>query len=121
MRSIMRKSVMLAGAFLLFAGATANAAASNLMEVKVPFSFVVNGQSFPAGQYMVERDDMGSPVLLIRGEKRNHAAAFVSTLPAVGQDPAGTVPALTFTRYENQYRLSGIWESGSEGWSVIAR
>src|SRR5438132_552135 len=118
MRSIMTKSAVLAGAFLLVGGAAANAAASNVVEVKVPFSFVVNGQSFPAGQYMVEREDMSSPVLLIRGEKGNHTATFVSTMAADGQDPAGTAPALVFTRAENQYRLSGVWESGSEGWSI---
>ena len=51
MRSILRNSVILAGVFLLFAGANASAALVNVLEVKVPFSFVVNGQSFPAGRY----------------------------------------------------------------------
>ena len=121
MRSIITKSVVLAGAFLLGAGAAANAAASNIVEVKIPFAFVVNGQSFPAGQYMVEREEMSSPVLLIRGEKGNHRATFVSAMAAGGQDPAGDVPALVFTHYENQYRLSTVWESDSEGWSVNGR
>jgi hypothetical protein len=121
MRSTLRKSVILAGVFLLFAGANANAALVNVLEVKVPFSFVVNGRSFPAGRYTVQRDDLTSSVLLIRGEAGNHAATFVSTLPAGGQDPAGKVPIVTFRRYENQYRLSSVWESGSLGWSVIGR
>jgi hypothetical protein len=121
MRSIMRKSVVLAGACLLVAGAATNAAASSVLEVKVPFSFVVNGRTFPAGQYMVERDDMSSSVLLIRGEKGNHNFTFVSSVPAGGQDPAGSVPALLFKRDENHYRLSSVWESGSEGWNLIGR
>lgn len=118
MKSIVRKSVMLAGACLLFAGANANASEGYAFEVKVPFPFVVTGQTFPAGQYMVEEQAEGS-VLLLRGEKGNHAATFVMTTPASRQDPAGTKPALTFTRSENQYRLSSVWESGSQGWSVI--
>ena len=89
MRSIVKKSVMLAGAFLLFAGANANAAEGS--------------------------------VLLLRGEKGNHAVTFLRTTRASRQDPAGTPPALTFTHNENQYRLSSVWESGSEGWSVINR
>ena len=121
MRSIMTKSVVLAGAFVLVAGAAANAAMSDVVEVKVPFSFVANGQSFPAGQYMVERDDLSSSVLLIRGEKGNHTAALVATIPAGGHDPAGTVPTLVFKRGENQYRLSSVWESGEEGWTVNGR
>ena len=120
MRSIVRKSVMLAGALLLVAGANANAADGYSFEVKVPFPFVVTGQTFPAGQYMIEEQANGS-CLLLRGEKGNHASTFLITTRASRQDPPGTKPALTFTRNENQYRLSSVWESGSEGWSVVAR
>jgi hypothetical protein len=120
MRSIVRTSVMLAGAFLLFAGANASAADGYTFEVKVPFPFVVTGHTFPAGQYMVEEQANGSS-LLLRGEKSNHAATFLMTTHASRQEPAGTKPALTFTRDENQYRLSSVWESGSEGWNIIGR
>jgi hypothetical protein len=118
MRSVLLKSVLLAGAFLAFAGANASAS-WNVMEVRVPFAFVVKGQTFPAGRYLVEQEN-GSTVL-VRGEKDNHAAAFMITTPADGQDPAGAKPTLTFTRSENQYRLSNVWESGNEGWSVTGR
>ncbi len=121
MRSIMRQSVMLAGAFVLVAGAAATAAPLDVLEVKIPFSFVVNGQSFPAGHYMVERDDSATSVLLIRGEKHNHAATFVATLPAGGHDPLGTAPALAFTRDGNQYRLQSVWESDTQGMKVMNR
>ena len=120
MRSVLSKSMILAVAFLGFAGATASASPSDPLEVKVPFAFVVNGRNFPAGKYRVERTDMSSSVLLIRGEKGNHAAAFVLTTPAAGKDPAGSAPALTFSRDENQYRLSSVWQSETEG-SVIER
>jgi hypothetical protein len=120
MRSIVRTSVMFAGALLLFAGANANAAEGYSFEVKVPFPFVVTGQSFPAGQYMVEEEANGTS-LLLRGEKGNHAVTFLTTIRASRQEPAGTDPALTFTRSENQYWLSSVWESGSEGWRVMGR
>ena len=120
MRFVLRKSTLLAVAFLVLAGANANAADSNPLEVKVPFPFVVHGKTLPAGKYSVERADMGSSVLLIRGEKGNNAAAFVSTTPAGGKDPAGSVPLLTFRHYENQYRLSSVWQSETEG-CVIER
>ena len=120
MRSIMRQSMMLAGAFLLFAGANANASEGYAFEVTVPFPFVVTGQTFPAGQYMVEEQAEGA-VLLLRGEKGNHAVTFVRATRATRPEPAGTEPALTFTRSENQYQLSSVWESGSEGWSLVKR
>jgi hypothetical protein len=120
MRSLLSRSIVLAVAFLGFAGVTANAAVTDTLEVKIPFAFVVNGRTFPAGQYRVEPTGMSSTVLLLRGEKGNHAAVFVPMLPAGGHDhdPAGNVPALSFTHDENQYRLSSVWESGTDGLSV---
>jgi hypothetical protein len=122
MRSITNKSMVLAGAFLLVAGATTRAAAASVVEVKVPFSFVVQGKSLPAGQYRIETNDMSS-VLLIRGERGNHAFTLASITPAGGHDPAGQVPALSFKRDDemNQYRLSSVWDSGDEGWRLTGR
>jgi len=122
MRSILNTSMVVAGALLLVAGAaTSAAAATNVLEVKVPFPFVVNGQTLPAGQYMVERDDSVPSVLLIRGEKGNRTAKFVSGQAAGGQDPAGSAPALLFKRDENRYRLSGVWAADGEGWDLTRR
>jgi hypothetical protein len=121
MRSILARSTLGVAAFLLLVAGTASASASAVLEVKIPFPFVVRGQSFPAGHYTVQREDMTSSVLLIHGDRGNKttASTFVATMPAAGQDPAGHVPALLFTRVENQYRLSGVWESGSEGQTIV--
>src|SRR5688572_19824052 len=82
------------------------------LEVKVPFSFLVNGRTMPAGNYTISRDGMTSSVWLIRGDKEG---AFVATVPTRGHDPAGNRPALTFVRHENEYKLSAIWESADRG------
>jgi hypothetical protein len=124
MRSITKKSMVLAGAFLLVAGATTHAAAASVVEVKVPFSFVVHGKNFPAGQYMVETNDQSS-VLLIRGEKKENRTAYAlaAITPDRRHDPAGQVPALSFKRDDetNQYRLSSVWDSEGEGHSLTGR
>ena len=50
------------------------------------------------------------------------AAAQAATVePAAGHDPAGEKPTLTFTRHETQYRLTGIWESGTDGQAIVDR
>ena len=122
MRSLICKSMVLAGAFVLVAGALTKASAENVVEVKVPFPFVVHGKSFPAGQYMIQRDDTTPSVLLIRGEKGNHAVAYLETIAADGQDPDGTAPALMFKLDdEHQYRLSSVWESDGEGRQVTGQ
>jgi hypothetical protein len=121
MRFNMRNAVLAAGAILLSAAGTAVASTSTVVKANVPFTFVVNGRTFPAGKYTIQRDDTSSSVLLIRGEKNDQPATFVATTPDGGHDPAGSQPALTFKRQENQYRLSSVWESGTEGWDVRTR
>ena len=115
MQRVLRRATLLAAGLLALTGGTARAA---VVDVKVPFPFVVKGQQFPAGEYRLQRDQTDSSVVLIRGEKGNTAAVFVLTTPAAGHDPAGDKPAVTFNRHENQYRLSGIWESGNQGREV---
>jgi hypothetical protein len=116
MRSGILKSAM-AGAALLFGSGTARA--SDILQVNVPFSFLVGGESFPAGHYMVEEDTLAGPaVLLIRG-MHTRQAAFVLTRAASGRGPHQ--PALEFTHRENQYRLSNVWESPGDGQHVVGK
>ena len=114
MRSGIVKAAM-AGAVLLLASGTARAA--DTLEVNVPFPFLVNNQVFPAGHYMVEEDSLAGPAVLIIRGMHNREAAFVLTHAASGRGPDG--PALQFEHRENQYRLSRIWESPTEGQSVV--
>jgi hypothetical protein len=112
MKSVIKRAALLAAAFVVCVGTSARA---STVEFKVPFPFLVQGKTLPAGEYRLEND--GS-IVLIRGEKGNRAAMFIMTTPAGGHDPAGDKPALSFTRYETQYRLADIWESGSQGLEV---
>jgi hypothetical protein len=109
MRTI-KKSAVLAAAFVgLFVG---SASAQETVVAKVPFPFVVRGEEFPAGRYEIRPN--GDGVLSIRGTD-NKSAIVVITIPADGRDPLGDQPSLVFTRFENVYRLSQIWEAGTEG------
>jgi len=116
MWSVMRKSALLAAAFIVCA---AGSAPASTFEVKVPFPFVVQGHTLPAGQYRVQRDAMDPSVVLIRGEKGVAVTMFVVTIPAAGHDPAGEEPVLTFTRHETQYRLADIWDPGGQGREIV--
>lgn len=109
MRTKLLKIGVLAAACL---GVAAGSARASTLDVKVPFPFVVQGKTMPAGQYQVTDDD---GVVRLRGEKGTHAIDTVLTIPATGSDPGGKHPVLTFKRHENQYRLTGIWESETQG------
>jgi hypothetical protein len=118
MQSVLKRATLVAAGIVTLVGGTASA---SVFDVKIPFPFVVQGRTLPAGEYRVERNMSDSSVMLIRGERGNNAGMFVQTTPAAGKDPSGNTPALTFKRDENQYRLADIWESGSQGREVAAR
>jgi hypothetical protein len=104
------------GALMCLAATAGSARAQDTLEVKVPFSFLVNGRTMPAGNYTISRDNFASSVWLIRGDK---GGAFVATVPSAGHDPAGNQPSLSFVRHENQYKLSTIWESARDGLMLV--
>jgi len=106
------KAVLLAAGLVMVAGGAAQAAT---LDARVPFPFTVDGRTMPAGRYMVLRDDMDPSVLLIQGENGRKPVMFVLVRPAVGRDPAGDTPVLTFDEYENHYRLTGVWETATQG------
>jgi hypothetical protein len=113
--AVTTKVMLFAAGLVMLAAGTASAAA---VEVKVPFPFVVQGQTMPAGQYRVESETTDPSILLIRGEKGTKPGMFVVTRTAAGHDPAGDTPALTFDRFENTYRLVSVWESMRQGQEI---
>jgi hypothetical protein len=115
MWSLTKKAVLFAAGLVLCAGGTASAAT---VDVRVPFPFLVEGRTMPAGQYRVQSESSDPSVLLIQGEHGTKAGMFVVTRRATGHDPAGDTPALTFDKHENQYRLVGIWESVGRGQEI---
>ena len=113
--SILKRSAMLAAALVVLSGGVARA---STMEFKAPFPFLVQGETLPAGQYLIERD--GSGVLSIRGEHNNETNLFVMTVPShAAHDPAGDKPAVTFTRGETMWKLSSVWPSSTDGRAIV--
>lgn len=111
-----KRSSLVAAVLLMVAGS----AGAATIEVEVPFPFTVHGRTMPAGRYLVRTVELGSPAVEIRGEQATNGAAFILTEPVESQDPAGEKPALTFTRHETSYELTGIWYSGGYGRAVNA-
>jgi hypothetical protein len=111
--STLKQSAVLAAVFLgVFVG---SARAQDTVTVKVPFPFVVHGEEFVAGPYEIKADYHG--ILSIRNTD-DGSGLFALTTPADGTDPAGHDAALVFTHYENEYLLSQIWESNTDGFAL---
>lgn len=74
----------------------------------IPFPFVVDGQTLPAGHYIVSR--VGDGFLRIQGSM--HLGMFVSTNSS--QRPASDNSCkLVFHRYGDSYFLFQVWDAGN--------
>jgi hypothetical protein len=107
--NILKKSIVFST--LLLALGAGSARAEELVVVTVPFPFVVNGHTLPAGHYDVRTEDQDHTIVTIVGTHGTRGQVMVPTIAEYGRNPAGPKPALTFVRHENAYQLSAVWES----------
>ena len=107
MWSVLKRSMLIGVLCLAGASGTANAG-TNVLEVKIPFPFVVGDQTLPAGQYMIQRDDYAPGALMLRNE-HGAPSAILNTRPATAAAPNSEQPALQFKHVENKYELSNVW------------
>ena len=73
------------------------------MTCRVPFGFIVNGRTLPAGQYSVANNN---GMLIVRGERDG---AMVLGIPAGRQNEQSTRASLVFLKTGTRYDLSEIW------------
>jgi hypothetical protein len=121
MNSILKRSLVLTGAVLALGQGAARAADFREMTANVPFPFVVENKTLPAGRYLLQRDDQDRSLLLIRNESGKAVGRYALTYNAGGHDPSGDKPCLSFTRKDGKYELTSVWESNDEGVIVIEK
>ncbi len=99
------------GLFLL--AATAPVQAQQPLRVKIPFNFVADNVSLPAGEYSVQAARDGSPALILqRIDGRGNQAAIVMTHSATASDTKSQ-SSLVFRVYAEGYFLSEMWTAGN--------
>jgi len=101
---------------LMFVGLTGlvQAQMSTSFKAQVPFAFVANGKTMPAGECIIAFDVNGRTLLRIRrGEQQ------VFTVPIADVSPnARKKTALVFHRYGDQYFLTSINREGGTGYQL---
>jgi hypothetical protein len=115
MGTILKTSTLTAAVFIGLLVGVSNA--QDILNARIPFSFVVGSEEFPAGRYEFRTQQA---ILTIRG-RDNGRGMFAITQPADGLDPKGDQPLLVFSHYENTYRLMNIWNSQTRGSSLVLR
>jgi len=109
---------LVASVALVLAAAAAHAQYVMGAIADVPFSFVVRGQTLPAGKYeLVET----SPALLnLRAVSGKAAGLEIPVLTRLGAAPAGADPKLVFDKVGDTNYLSEVWFADVDGYLLLA-
>jgi hypothetical protein len=106
-----RKWWTIAAAFALLMTAIASAQTSQL-KADVPFDFIVNGFTLPAGEYTLQSVDSLGKALSIRSSDSQAASTIIA------EDQQSPTPSrdtrLVFHRYGELYFLAEIWMQGED-------
>ena len=85
-----------------------------LLKAEVPFDFVVNGKTMPAGEFLIQSLDNVRPVLSISsGNQHGWMLAIGDKSPNASEKTA-----LVFHRYGDRYFLAAIKRAGTSGYQL---
>jgi hypothetical protein len=102
-------SMLMLLAVVALATTAVSAQSSRRIVANVPFSFIVGDKEMPAGTYWVQPTTIGSGILRIAGTENSKSTVRLSTLLHRNYTGKGK---LVFHRYQDQYFLSEIWQTG---------
>lgn len=83
------------------------------MKANVPFEFIVNGSTLPAGEYIIQSFGAVDGKTLLVGNADLHQSAIVNAIGVESSKPAGK-NKLVFHRYGNRYFLVEVWTAGND-------
>lgn len=104
MQSTLRR-IAIAPALIMAAALAASPAVAETTTIKVPFSFEVAGKTFPAGDYLIHRDDKDNFVTLA---PKGSSQSFSSILGAGAANPWEYKIALKFDLVGQTHLLQSI-------------
>jgi hypothetical protein len=96
---------------ILLVAAPATAQAIKLTEFQIPFSFIIDGRSLPAGTYTIERLDQSKSETLIMKNSAGRTMRIFFTQRVEAEDYK-EVALLVFNRYGDEHIFSQIWGTG---------
>ena len=91
---------------------TGNAQSVQRFKINVPFPFVLNGQTLPAGRYVIERTDPGRPNIVTLKRIDGNVVRMVLT-QRVEKDKPSTASSVLFVQREGKHYLFQVWNVGA--------
>ena len=102
-------TMLLLAVALAFVTAASTNAQSRMARAEVPFEFVANNVTLPAGQYLIRDGSGGQLVKISNAKAAKSVFAMTVGLSRKGNTEKGK---LVFHRYGNRYFLAEIWAAG---------
>lgn len=87
------------------------------LEAKIPFEFIVNGQVFPPGDYVVDLASAEDPRVLTIGPREKRAPVLFTT-QELGEKHDPGVIELVFDEFGNKIYLAEVWGLEATGLEV---
>jgi len=114
----MKKQLMaLVGVGLLLATVSAYAQTIRV-KAQVPFDFIANHETLPAGEYSIQSLGFDSTLLIRNADMKEHA--IVNSNRCESGKPAEKTK-LVFRKYGDRYFLAEVWVEGMESGHAFAK
>jgi hypothetical protein len=108
----MKKTLTLFAVALALLVTTAASAQTIRLKAEIPFGFIVNGATLPAGEYFVTSVDVRGEVLSISDLNSHHNNLILSN--SCTSLKVAPKTKLVFHRYGDRYFLNQIWIAGND-------
>jgi hypothetical protein len=96
----------------------AKAQSAHSFEMEIPFPFILEDRTFPAGKYLVRRIDPAKPNVLMFKNGDARIVRLVLTHRVESESPS-TVSTLVFIRRQEKLYLFQIWTGGDKDGNQI--
>ena len=111
-KPIVNRLIMMVCLSVIVTGA-AKAQSAHSFEVEIPFPFILEDRTLPAGKYLVERIDPAKPNVLMFKNADARIVRLMLTQRVESERPSA-VSTLIFMRRQEKLYLFQIWTSGDK-------
>lgn len=105
---MLNRTAVLLLAFIALVANSVAAQSLHTFKVEVPFEFVVNGQTLPAGEYVIERTNAATPNIMTLKNKDSDIVRTIIT-QRVEKDEPSPASSLIFIRQDGTHYLFQVW------------
>jgi hypothetical protein len=103
---------------LIMSVVSANAQSTHRFKVDVPFQFILNGQTLPAGNYVIERTDPAKPNIVTLKRADGGVVRVIITQRVEREHPSAESSLIFIRRGDRRY-LFQVWNVGAMNGSEI--